>query len=435
MSYELTDEEFEKQLAAIDNEPIEEDNNIEEDENGLQNEEENAEEENNEENEITVENEEELSQDENEEDDLNNTEEDNDGTNINDDSVTDNNNDDDNTNNNDIGSNEVVNEDTGLTNSEEAQADKLDIDYEEYKQLKDFYNKVTGEFKANGKVVKGFTDPDKLIQAQQMAYGYSKKMQKFNEYKPYLKALQENELLDENRLNLLIEASKGKPEAIKQLIETAKLDPRELDFEEIDSSNYQPENHLPNKYENELDNLLDISKDLGIDDKVQQELNTNWDTESLTELLDKPEVKEDFIKHIEVGVYDAVLDKIERKKALDRFGLYSKKKFIDQYREAATELEQELMQQLQAQQQAQQQEVEMQQQQNMPSEAEIQAEIERLKAEEEYKKKIAQKTQQIESNKRKVATKVKKRKPKRNNIDFDPLSMSDEEVEKFLNML
>jgi len=413
MSNILSDEEFEKMLEEIDNEPSSDEPQEEEIEDSGSEEEieeieesEEIEEEETEESEETEEEEESVEEESIEEE---SKEESQDET-------------------EEGGSDEEVNEESGLTDAEEARADEMNIDYDEYKKLKEFYSKVTGEFKANGKIVKGFDDPDKLIQAQQMAYGYSKKMAKFNQYKPYLKALQENELLDDSKLNLLIEAYKGKPEAIKQLIENAKLDPQEIDFEEVDSSNYTPDNHLPNKYETELDNLIEISKDLGIDDKVEKELSTNWDTESLTELLENPQIKEDFIKHIEVGVYDAVLDKIESKKALDRFGLYNKKPFIEQYKEAATELEQELLAQLEEQEK-------QTQVRNEPTEEEIQAEIARIKAEQEYKKKIAQKAKKAESNKRKVATKVRKSKPKRETIDFDPLNMSDEEVEKYLSML
>jgi hypothetical protein len=62
---------------------------------------------------------------------------------------------------------------------------------EELRKYKEFYDKVTGEFVANGRKVRGFTDPDKLIQAQQMAYGFSEKMAAFKKYKPYIKAIED----------------------------------------------------------------------------------------------------------------------------------------------------------------------------------------------------------------------------------------------------
>jgi len=64
------------------------------------------------------------------------------------------------------------------------------IDPAEYERLKNFYETIANaEFVANGKKVKGFTDPEKIIRSQQMAYGYSDKMRGFNEYRPFLKAL------------------------------------------------------------------------------------------------------------------------------------------------------------------------------------------------------------------------------------------------------
>jgi len=63
--------------------------------------------------------------------------------------------------------------------------DKIDYQkaYEEALAEKDeyqaFYNQVTSEFVANGKTMRGFSDPKKIIQAQQMAAGFGEKMKAF----------------------------------------------------------------------------------------------------------------------------------------------------------------------------------------------------------------------------------------------------------------
>jgi hypothetical protein len=309
------------------------------------------------------------------------------------------------------------------------------IDIEEYKRLKEFYTKVTGEFKANGKIVKGADDPDKLIQLQQMAYGYAKKMQKFNEYKPFLKALDETGLLsDEQKFNLILDAAKGKPEALKKLVEINGKSIEDIDFDEVDSEEYKPDNHLPGEIELAVEELFEQAEQHGVKDKIAEELNKVWDEKSVNDLLSNPVARSELVAHVESGAYDEVMKRVEQKSLFDTYGTYRNLPLIDRYRLAAEELKQELLAQQELLQQ--QQEVEPKTSKPQFSEEEIQREIERIKAEKKYKQKSAIKKKQLETKKKKVASTTKRKVVRKPKVQvFDPLQMSDSEVDKILNLI
>lgn len=105
------------------------------------------------------------------------------------------------------------------SNPEDAKgAETGKIDPAEYERLKKFYDEIANaEFIANGKKVKGFTDPSKIIRSQQMLHDYSNKMRGINEYKPYLKALKEKGIIgDEEKFNFAMSLLDGDKATIKK---------------------------------------------------------------------------------------------------------------------------------------------------------------------------------------------------------------------------
>ena len=97
-----------------------------------------------------------------------------------------------------------ANQNADTANPEDAKGSETGkIDPAEYEKLKKFYDEIANaEFVANGKKVKGFTDPSKIIRSQQMLHDYSNKMRGINEYKPYLKALKDKGIIgNEEKFN------------------------------------------------------------------------------------------------------------------------------------------------------------------------------------------------------------------------------------------
>jgi hypothetical protein len=317
--------------------------------------------------------------------------------------------------------------------------DTEEIDYkkqykqilEENQKLKDFekfYNEVTSEFVANGKKVKGFTDPQKIIKSQQMAAGFSDKMASFSKYKPFMNAIKDHGFLENpDKFNLAINLIEGDKEAIKKHIKDLNIDPFEFDMENID---YKGKNQIASNIEIAYEEVLETAKANNIDREVQDVITKEWDDQSVIELLEDPQSSADLIEHIKTGAYDLVQDKILDKKRIDVNGVYSRKPMIEQYREAAREVELEIIQAMQNQ------------QQQAPSfdEESIQAEMQKIEEErstQEYREKVEKQKAKV-NEARKKATSLSKKKPRtraKKRVVFDPTSASDEEFTKYLDSI
>ncbi len=321
---------------------------------------------------------------------------------------------------------------------------KTALNYEdEYKkilgerdQLRGFYDEVTSEFIANGKKVRGFDDPKKIIQAQQMAAGFADKMAGFKKYKPFIGTLKEKGFLeDPDKFNFAMQLLDGDPEALKQQMKNLEIDPVEMDMEDI---NFQPQNQLQSDIGVAFDELVENAGQRGVDQQVRQVVAKDWDDDSVIELLNDPQSSNDLVSHISSGVYDVVQDRMSEKKRTDYNNVYTSKPMIEQYREAASELEGEYVNYMQQKQVYDQQMAQMQQNQQYGGNGMQQQYAEPVAngQAEEYRRKVE--LQNAEAAKaRKKASSVSRRKPKTKNTvkSFDPNDLSDSEMDQILDGL
>jgi len=325
------------------------------------------------------------------------------------------------------------------TETEDAEnADEADeINYqEEYAKLMEqtnklqgFYDEVTSEFVANGKKMKGFDDPKKIIQAQQMAAGFAEKMVAFKQYRPFMNTLKEKGFLDNpDKFNLAMQLIDGDPEAIKKQIKDLEIDPFELDMDNI---NYAPKNQVATDIELAFDDLLTSASQNGVDDEVRNVVGKDWDDQSVIELLEDPQSSADLVNHISSGAYDVVQQRIAEKKRIDVDGVFTSKPAIQQYREAANEVEIEYLTYLQNEQarnagsyEGQQMQQDQQALFDEQAKAEYASKVEKKNAENNEARKRATSV----SKKKKVVRSVKKDK-------MNPDNMSDDELTAYLDAL
>ena len=307
-------------------------------------------------------------------------------------------------------------------------------DNEKLKGFENFYNEVTSEFMANGKKVKGFTDPKKIIESQQMAAGFSDKMAGFSKYKPFMNTLKDKGMLDSpEKFNLAMNLLDGDQEAIKQHIKNLEIDPFEMDMENI---NYEGKNQVSSNLEIAYDDILESAKAQHVDQQVQQVISKDWDNNSVIELLEDPQSSADLVNHISTGAYDVVQERIAEKKRTDVNQVYTSRPMIEQYREAAREIETEYINHVQGQ---QQQQMQNQQYNQQVDEQAVQTEIARIEQErsdEEYRSKVEK--QNAKSNAaRKKATSVSKKKPRTKTTKkvFDPGLANDDDFSKYLDSI
>ena len=156
-------------------------------------------------------------------------------------------------------------------NKEQPSEKSATIDY------KKFYEKIMTPFKANGKLITLKT-PEEAIQLMQMGANYTRKMQAIAPYKKTLLMLENNGLLDEDKLSFLIDLDKKNPEAIKKLIKDAGIDP--MDIDTSTEPQYKEGSHKVSNKEAAFMTVLDDLKRSQDGMQTIKEINTNWDDAS-----------------------------------------------------------------------------------------------------------------------------------------------------------
>lgn len=307
------------------------------------------------------------------------------------------------------------------------------IDPNEYARLKQFYDQIANaEFIANGKKVKGFTDPEKIIRSQQMLHGYSDRMKGFNEYRPFMKALKENGLLeDESKFNFALSLLKGDKAAIKQHMKTLSIDPVDL---ELDETAYKPTNYVASKESLILEDTLQVARESGIEDKLRKTIGEQWDNESFQEFVSNAEVRQDLLEHMQTGAFDLVQDKIAEMEVLDTYGTFRNMKSTDKYRQAVQLVNRELAAKRSSEPervapQASAQYVAQQQQNNRIDTALL------AKKEADYKAQVEQKNREADEARKKAAAISKKKATTTQTKKFDPLALEGDDLNSFVDGL
>jgi len=305
-------------------------------------------------------------------------------------------------------------------------SDTDEIDY------KKFYETVVNtEFVVNGKKVKGFADPQKIIQSQQMAGGFSEKMAGFKQYRPFMAPLKERGMLDDQtKFDLAMNLVDGDKEAIKQHLQSLGIDPLDLDMEKI---NYDGKSNVASQESIIIEDTMERAKASGIEDSVRQVVGKEWDAESFQEFVANDAVRNDLLNHIETGAYDAVQDKILEMSRLDYNGSFGAMNSISKYRTAVKELQTE-----QASKPAPVEKQETTAPKKVVKKATVndeKAKIEQSRKEEEYKLKAATQEAKLTQQRKKAASMSRKKPKAKAKAKFDPLKVEGAELDNLMDFL
>jgi hypothetical protein len=176
-----------------------------------------------------------------------------------------------------------------------------------------FYKQIMTPFKANGKTIELKT-PEEAVQLMQMGANYTRKMQELVPHRKVLTMLQNNGLLDENKLSFLIDLDKKDPEAIKKLIKDSGVDPLEID------ANVEPAylegNHRVTDEEVNFRSTLDELGSTEEGKATLQAINTRWDQASKETLWKNPETMAVIHAQRDVGIYDRIVAEMDRQTTL-----------------------------------------------------------------------------------------------------------------------
>ena len=326
--------------------------------------------------------------------------------------------------------NEEDDEDDKASDNQSDGADTASaIDAAEFERYKKFYDQIANaEFVANGKKVKSFTDPEKIIQAQQMAYGFSEKMASFKKYRPFMSSLKDRGMLeDPTKFNFVMDLLDGDPEALKAHLKTLNVDPLDLDMESV---SYSGKNHIASDKALILEDTLDLARNYGVEDKLRTTIGKEWDTESFNEFLENPSVRKDLLEHMATGAFDLVQDRIAEMKTLDVTGAFSSMKSTDQYRQAVQSLSADAARQNQSH--STNQAAATQSPAPRPA---VDKAAELAKQEAEYKRNLEKKNREAEEARKRAASVSKKKVSTSQKQAFDPLALEGEELDKFVESL
>jgi hypothetical protein len=230
---------------------------------------------------------------------------------------------DDNANDLDEG-NEQEESNDGEQEQEETEEPELDINNEpevdegEELQLEedadapsDFEKLITAPFKANGKTVQ-VNSAEEAIKLMQMGANYNKKMTGLKDNLKRLKMLENNDLLDDDKLAFLIDLSKNDKGAINKLLKDANIDPLDLESD----TNYAPKTYNVNDSQLVLDEVLDSIRDTPSFNETINVVGTKWDESSRQALVENPNQIAVINAHIDSGVFKQITDTIEQQRML-----------------------------------------------------------------------------------------------------------------------
>ena len=211
----------------------------------------------------------------------------------------------------------------GQTESEETTSTIEDenFDYEAA------YKQITAPFKANGKEVQ-LQSPEEVIQMMQMGANYTRKMQSIAPHRKVLMMLQNNDLLDDDKINFLIDLNRKDPAAIQKFLKDSGIDPLEVD---VDSeSTYVPGNHQVSNEEVALTSVLEDLKSTPEGRETIQLVSSSWDQASKDVLLQDPNILNVINEQRQNGIFQTITSEIERRKTIGSLPVDAP--FLDAYR-------------------------------------------------------------------------------------------------------
>lgn len=220
-------------------------------------------------------------------------------------------------------SEDQVDEEEG--NEEETDESNDNVDYQAE------YEALLKPFKANG-VDMQVESVDEAIKLMQMGANYSKKMTALKPNLKMLKMLENNELLDEDKLNLLIDVAKGNPEAISKLVKDNDIDPLDLDTKDV---KYTPKNHTVGDNEVELDDVISRIQDTDTFADTMNIVSSKWDESSKRSIAQQPKLLELINEHVSNGIYTTVDVEVQKQRM---FGGLNGLSDLEAYHKVGSEL-------------------------------------------------------------------------------------------------
>jgi len=212
-------------------------------------------------------------------------------------------------------SDEVKPESQAEPEAKAAEAPELDLAPEGKIDYEAEYKRLIAPFKANGREIQVKSAED-AIALMQMGANYNKKMAALKPNLKIMKLLENNGLMNEEKLSFLIDLDKKNPAAINKLVKESGIDPMDLDAEK--AGEYRPKIHAVDDREIDLDTVLDEIQDTPTYARTLDVVSQKWDGASKQAISQTPQLLKVINAHMESGIYDLISKEVESERVFGR---------------------------------------------------------------------------------------------------------------------
>lgn len=175
------------------------------------------------------------------------------------------------------------------------------------------YNQIMAPFKANGRDFKP-ESPEEAVKLMQLGANYTKKMHKLAPNLKLMRMLENNGLLDESKLNYLIDLNRKDTGAVHRFLKEAKIDP--LDVDPNTPVQYNPGNYQVSDNEMAFHDAIATVRETPMGKDTITHVNEAWDAKSKQMLYQDPQILEVINEQRANGVYAKISAEVDRQRTL-----------------------------------------------------------------------------------------------------------------------
>lgn len=214
-----------------------------------------------------------------------------------------------------VNSQDEIEEEEDNTDSDSGDTEETEEENEESikSEADEQLAKLFSPFSANGTEIK-VDSVEEAITLMQMGANYHKKMHTLKPHLKLVKTLEKSKLLDEDKINFLIDLNNGEPKAIAKLLSEKGLDPLDINTEE--SNEYSPVKHTVSEQSINLDEVLDRIQYTPTFKDTMDVITNQWDSSSKEKLVAEPHKIEVLNAHKASGLFDRINAQIQKSRML-----------------------------------------------------------------------------------------------------------------------
>lgn len=172
-------------------------------------------------------------------------------------------------------------------------------------------------FKANGKEVQ-VRNMDEAKRLMQMGAGYTATMMKLKPQMALVKTLTNNGISADD-INYFVELKSGNPDAIKKLVRDAKIDPLDIETDETGQAadaKYRPKDYSASETQVNFELAIEAVKSYPGGQELLESVRDEWDGQSRDTVYNDPSILDVLAEQKQNGLYAQIVTQIDHERML-----------------------------------------------------------------------------------------------------------------------